>query len=214
MFGHEGKVSPIRSLGIRADFFPFCGRATARRFLQFDFYIGHRIISIIVRTRGVIISFRKVDECIPGILATQLAPLLHNRLSQQLGQLSTPPGARPSRPDFFRFLTVPASLSVSPCFSSRRGFPSNSPRFLDMSLSTVCPVPSFHRHRLLLSPSLSVTFNSDPTIPPSPSLSLSSPCRNPVNLSISTNISFSPLLSSARHSLFLYLSPLFSHPLH
>lgn len=64
------------------------------------------------------------------------------------------------------------SLSVSPCFSSRRGFPSNSPRFLDMSLSTVRPVPSFHRHRLLLYPSLSVTFNSDPTIPPSPSLSL------------------------------------------
>lgn len=64
------------------------------------------------------------------------------------------------------------SLSASPCFSSRRGFPPNSPRFLDMSLSTVRPVPSFHRHRLLLSPSLSVTFNSDPTIPPSPSLTL------------------------------------------
>lgn len=133
----------------------------------------------LTRERRVIASFEEANKCTPGILVTRLASLLHNRHSQQLGQLSTPP--RASRPIFFRLLTVTPSFLLSPSCSSSprlslffsRDFPSTSPWYLDMSLSTTCSV----RHS------------------PTGSFSISLPPF----LSLSVPIPFVPLPSSQSH---------------
>jgi len=107
---------------------------------------------------GVIISFEEADECTPGILVTRFVPLLHNRPSQQLSQLSTPLGA--CLPPFIFFRLLPL-LSFSFSFSLDLTMISKHVSFLlfipfDHSISS----------SLFSSPPLSsVTFNSNPPVP-------------------------------------------------
>lgn len=141
--------------------------------------------------------------------------MLHNRLSQQLGQLSTPPGARPSRPDFFRFLTVTPlfSFCLSPSLAPSL-YVAVAPRSLHGSytrLSFYCLFRFFvSPPRLFLSPLpsssvFSVTFNSDPSVPrSSPCLAtLSTFLFPPTSTPVSLSLFFCYI--QAHHSLFLYL---------
>lgn len=115
------------------------------------------------------LSFGEADEYTPGILVTQFAPLLHNRASQQLGQLSTPLGAGPPPFIFFHLLTVAPSsvfLLVLPRCSP--------PWFRNMSLLPVCTVRPFYSlvsFFPLSSPSLSIL---------TPPIPCCSPCHDPV----------------------------------
>lgn len=120
-----------------------------------------------MQTRSIIVcAFGEADEYTPGILVTRFAPLLHNRLSQQLGQLSTPPGARPSSPVFFRLLTVtplpspypsPDPLVSSFSFSFRLSF-SLSLSILRYFPQTISRHVSFHDSRSACSLASSCLF--------------------------------------------------------
>lgn len=145
---------------------------------------------------------RRSQQIIPGILVTRFVPLLHNRHSQQLGQLSTPPRAYSSRPVFFRLLTVilfPSFLPPPPSLSLSffLDFLSTPLCYLDISFSITCsafarfPATSFS---ISLPPFLSLSV-------PIPFISLSS-SRSRCDYSISTNIDSSLTLST--HQLFLF----------
>lgn len=129
---------------------------------------------LIVRKKSYRLVGKKPTNAPQGfsLLASLLCYLLHNRHSQQLGQLSTPPRAHSSRPIFFRLLTVTLApsffffLALSIFFSlviSPRDLSMIPTYLLDMSLSTACSARSFPRRVFFyFSPSLSVTFNSNP----------------------------------------------------
>lgn len=144
---------------------------------------------------------RRSQQIIPGILVTRFVPLLHNRHSQQLGQLSTPPRAYSSRPVFFRLLTVilfPSFLPPPPSlFLDFLSTPLIPLWYLDISFSITCsafarfPATSFS---ISLPPFLSLSV-------PIPFISLSS-SRSRCDYSISTNIDSSLTLST--HHLFLF----------
>lgn len=87
-----------------------------------------------------------------GILVTCFVPLLHNRLSRQLGQLSTPPPTlfSLSAPLFFRHLAL---------------YP-----FLFLSFFTSLPLPFYLRLALLVEHSLSPPMLPLASFIPTPSL--------------------------------------------
>lgn len=154
-----------------------------------------------MRSYHLSLSFGEADEYTPGILVTRFAPLLHNRASQQLGQLSTPLGAGPPPFIFFHLLTVAPSsvfLLVLPRCSP--------PWFRNMSLMPVCtvrPVYSLVSFFPFSSPSLSIL---------TPPLLAALLVTILSDLSISTKLRLclrctSPALS-IRHSLFFNLPSL------
>lgn len=153
--------------------------------------------------RGVIASFEEANKYTPGILVTRFAPLLHNRHSQQLGQLSTPPRTHSSRPIFFRLLTVTPSFRNSFSFSLFLFF---SLSWFSLDLSMIPRHVSFHCLSSAFAHSLAMPFLF---------LSLSfchfqfqspsflSPRSNPVDLSVSISI-HSSLTLSIHHLFFLF----------